>query len=86
VCIWQRPHEDNRDQLVTCLVTLRNPALTLALTERDNEHGLTVLGLAVAWGHRLTIFTLADACKCASFCSLGKLVYQGCPTYIAGWF
>ncbi|KAK9908581.1 hypothetical protein WJX75_009965 [Coccomyxa subellipsoidea] len=58
-----RPHEDNRDQLVTCLVTLRNPALTLALTERDNEHGLTVLGLAVAWGHRLTIFTLADACK-----------------------
>ena len=62
----QRPqHGDDRDLLIKALVAWRNPALTEALTERDEEHGLTLLGLAVAWGHETTVKTLVDACKCA---------------------
>lgn len=43
--------------------------LTDALTEHDSEHGLTVLGQAVAWGHEKSVEMLARACRYKAFCT-----------------
>ncbi|BDA44616.1 hypothetical protein COCOBI_06-0920 [Coccomyxa sp. Obi] len=53
----------NKESLVMSLVSSRGQFLTDALTEHDTEHGLTVLGQAVAWGHENTAQILAVACR-----------------------
>lgn len=64
MCAWaQRDGADNF-ALIFTLLQYRDEALTDALTERDSDHGLTVLGRAVAWGHESTVKLVAAACRC----------------------
>lgn len=64
MCAWaQRDGADNF-ALIFTLLQYRDEALTDALTERVSDHGLTVLGRAVAWGHESTVKLVAAACRC----------------------
>ncbi|BDA44617.1 hypothetical protein COCOBI_06-0930 [Coccomyxa sp. Obi] len=55
--------EANKEDLLTRLLSSTGQSVTDALTEHDSEHGLTVLGQAVAWGHEKTVQILASACR-----------------------
>ncbi|BDA44618.1 hypothetical protein COCOBI_06-0940 [Coccomyxa sp. Obi] len=62
VCL--RPEaEANKELLLSKLLSSTGQSVTDALTEHDTEHGLTVLGQAVAWGHVKTVQILASTCK-----------------------
>ncbi len=66
-------------ELVTSLLSSTGQHVADALTEHDSEHGLTVLGQAVAWGHDKTVELLAKACKCeASSAHLHLKFYTFC--------
>ncbi len=76
----QRPEaEANKKALLLSLLSSRSHHLTDALTEHDSENGLTVLGLAVAWGHENTVEMLASTCRYEAFSAPLHLTLLACP-------
>ncbi len=65
-------------ELVTSLLSSTGQHVTDALTEHDSEHGLTVLGQAVAWGHDRTVELLAKACKCEASSARLHPIHTAC--------
>lgn len=61
----QKADPGDKDNLVSCLTSWSNPALINALTEDNNEFGLTVLGQAVAQEEDTLVEKLVKVCRCA---------------------
>lgn len=70
VLMWSAPFlqiagTDTRNQeMITRLACVEDASTKAALTERSSDHGLTLLGQAVAWGFIETVTILLAGCWC----------------------
>ncbi len=56
--------DSSKQELIAHLVYFNDASTKAALTERSSDHGLTLLGQAVAWGFQETAIILAAGCRC----------------------